>query len=181
MTNPVNEGIKRLRAQHKLTQTELAKMAGIPRATLANMESDKSNPSIAVVVKVAQALGVTVDDLISKQKSIHVTEVIRKDMPVSYQHDGKFVSTRTSPISSPNIQINDISMMPDCYTRGVPHPEGSHELFLCLEGVATMEVDGEKFEVEAGNLIYFHGHLPHCYGNLGLKPVHAIAVVFMLK
>jgi DNA-binding XRE family transcriptional regulator len=181
MANPISDGIKRLRAQHKLTQTELANMAGIPRATLANMEGEKSNPSISVVVKVAQALGVTIDDLITKQKSIYVTEVARKDMPVSYQEDGKFVSTRTSPISSPNIQINDISMMPDCYTKGVPHPEGSHELFLCLEGTATMEVDGEQFEVEAGNLIYFHGHLPHCYGNLSLKPVHAVAVVFMLK
>ena len=181
MANPISDGIKRLRAQHKLTQTELADMAGIPRATLANMEGDKSNPSISVVVKVAQALGVTVDDLISKQKSIHVTEVTRNDMPVSYQDDGKFVSTRTSPINSPNIQINDIRMMPGCYTRGVPHPEGSYELFMCLEGKATMEVDGEKFEVDAGNLIYFHGHLPHCYGNLSLKPVHAIAVVFMSK
>ncbi len=181
MTNPINDGIKRLRSQHRLTQTELADMAGIPRATLANMEGANSNPSISVVVKVAQALGVTVDDLITKRKSVHVTEVIRKDMPVSYQDDGKFVSTRTSPISSPNIHINDVSMMPGCHTRGVPHPEGSHELFLCLEGTASIEVDGEEFAVEAGNLIYFHGHLPHCYGNKSLKPVHAVAVVFMIK
>jgi len=181
MTNPISDGIRRLRAQHKLTQTELAEMAGIPRATLANMEGAKSNPSISVVIKVAQALGVSVDDLIIKRRSIHVTEVERKDMSVVHLSDGKFVSTRTSPISSPNIQINDVSMMPGCFTRGVPHPEGSHELFLCLDGTATMEIDGESFDVEAGNLIYFHGHLPHCYGNKGLKPVHAIAVVFMVK
>ncbi len=43
MTNPISEGIKRLRSQHKLTQTKLAEMADIPRATLANMENDQSN------------------------------------------------------------------------------------------------------------------------------------------
>ncbi len=181
MSNPISEGIKRLRAQHKLTQTELAKMADIPRATLANMEGANSNPSISVVVKVAQALGVSIDDLITRRQSVHVTEVERKDMPVVNQDDGKFTSTRTSPISTQNLQINDVSMMPDCYTKGVPHPEGSHELFLCLEGTATLEVQGEKFEVQAGNLIYFHGHLPHCYGNESLKPVHGVAVVFMMK
>jgi len=178
MSNPISEGIKRLRNQHKLTQTKLAKLANIPRATLANMESEQSNPSISLVVKVAQALGVSVDDLICKQ-SAHVTEVSRKDMPVSRLDNGKFSSTRTSPISRQNLQINDISMMPDCYSKGVPHPEGSHEFFLCLEGSASVEIQGEKFVVEAGNLIYFHGHLPHCYANDSLKPVHAVAVVFM--
>lgn len=180
MDNPISEGIKRLRTHHKLTQTDLAKLAGIPRATLANMEGANSNPSISSVVKVASALGVSVDDLITRRQSIHVTKVERKDMPVVHQDYGKFASTRTNPISTQNLQINDISMMPDCYSKGVPHPEGSHELFLCLEGTATVEVQGEKFEVEAGDLIYFHGHLPHCYGNLSLKPVHAVAVVFMM-
>ncbi len=179
MTNPISDGIKRLRSQHKLTQTKLAELANIPRATLANMESDNSNPSINLVVKVAQALGVTVDDLISKKQSVHVTEVDRSDMPVLHLDEGRFASTKTSPISTQNLQINDISMMPNCYCKGVPHPEGSHELFLCLEGTATVEVQGEKYTVHAGNLIYFHGHLPHCYGNESLKPVHAVAVVYM--
>ncbi len=180
MDNPIGEGIKSFRALHKLTQTTLAKRAGIPRATLANMEGANSNPSISVVVKVARALGVTVDDLITRRQSPHVTEVERKDMAVMRQDDGKFLSTRASPISTPNLQVNDVSMMPGCYTKGVPHPEGSHELFLCHQGTATVEVDGHKYEVKAGNLIYFHGHLPHSYGNEGLKPVHAMAVVYMV-
>ncbi len=181
MKNPISDGIKRLRAQHKLTQTELANMAEIPRATLANMESSNSNPSITLVVKVASALGVTVDDIITRRQSLYVTEVERKDMPVTHLDDGKFTSTRTSPISTQNLQINDLSMMPGCYTKGVPHPEGSHELFLCLEGTATVKVQGESHSVETGNLIHFHGHLPHYYGNEGLKPAHAIVVVFMMK
>ncbi|QBG34503.1 helix-turn-helix domain-containing protein [Litorilituus sediminis] len=179
MSNPISDGIKSLRNQHKLTQTKLAELAGIPRATLANMESAQSNPSISLVVKVAQALGVSVDDLISKHPAAHVTEVERADMPVLHLDDGKFSSTKASPISTQNLQINDISMMPSCYCKGVPHPEGSHELFLCLDGIATVEVQGVKYQVEAGNLIYFHGHLPHCYGNEGVKPVHAVAVVYM--
>ena len=181
MENPVSESIKRLRSQHKLTQTALANLAGIPRATLANIESASGNPSISVVVKVARALGVSVDDLIAKRSSILATEVERKDMPVVQLDNGRFVSTKTTPISSSGLQINDVSMMPGCYTKGIPHPEGSHEFFLCLDGTASVEVQDEKFEVEAGNLIYFHGHLPHCYGNAGVKPVHAIVVVYMMK
>ncbi len=179
MSNPISDGIKRLRSQHKLTQTKLAELAGIPRATLANMESDNSNPSITLVVKVAQALGVSVDDLISCKQSIYITEVDRKDMPILQLDEGKFASTKTSPISVQTLQINDISMMPSCFCKGVPHPEGSHELFLCLEGTATIKVQGKKLHIEAGNLVYFLGHLPHYYGNESVKPVHAISVVYM--
>ncbi len=177
MNNPVSDGIRALRTSHKLTQTELAKLADIPRATLANMEKPSSNPSISVVVKVARALGVPVEDLVSKQRSTFVTEVDRRDMPVSRDDDGKYLSTRTSPINAPYIQVNDINMLPGCYTRGKPHPDGSHELFLCLEGRAVLEIQDEKFEVDAGNLIYFPGNLPHNYANAGLKPVQAISVV----
>ncbi|MGL1958543.1 MAG: XRE family transcriptional regulator [Colwellia sp.] len=179
MNNPISEGIKRLRSQHKLTQTKLAQMADVPRATLANMEGNQSNPSINLVIKVAQALGVSVDDLISNKQSAHVTEVDRVDMPVLHLDEGKFTSTRTSPISTQNLQMSDITMTSNCYCKGVPHPEGSSELFLCLKGIATVEVQGEKFTVKAGNLIYFHGHLPHYYGNEGMETVHAVAIVYM--
>lgn len=181
MSNPVCEGIKQLRISHNMTQTELANMAGIPRATLASMEKESSNPSISVVVKVARALGVPVEDLITKQRSVLVTEFKRKDMQVQRQDDGKYLSTRVSPPNTNSIQINDINMLPNCSTRGKPHPEGSQEFFFCLEGTASIEIDGETFEVEAGSMLFFPGNLPHNYSNVGLKPVHAISVVHLLK
>ena len=180
MTNPVCDGIRKLRASHQMTQTELTELAQIPRATLANMEKPTSNPSISVVVKVATALGVPVGDLVTNQQSTFVTEVPRKDMPIGRQDSGKFVSTRASPINVPYLQVNDINMLPGCTTRGKPHPQGSHELFLCLEGTATLEIQKEPFEVEAGNLIYFPGNLPHNYCNNGVKPVHAISIINIL-
>jgi mannose-6-phosphate isomerase-like protein (cupin superfamily) len=154
-------------------------MSGIPRATLANMERSASNPSISAVVKVASALGVTVEDLVDRQQSALVTTVHRQDMEIYRQDDGKFVSTRLSPINAPFIQINEINMLPGCFTRGKPHPEGSHEFLICLEGTALMEIQQEKIEVEAGNMVYFPGNLPHNYANAGLKPVQAISIVFI--
>ncbi len=177
MSNPVCDGIRRLRSVHGLTQTELASLAGIPRATLANMEKPVSNPSISGVVKVARALGVPVEDLIARQQAPFVTQVVRKDMQVTRQDDGRYVGTRASPINAPYIQVTDVNMLPGCHTRGRPHPEGSHEMFLCLEGRATIEIQNETVEVEEGDLVYFPGNLPHDYSNEGLRPVHAVSVV----
>lgn len=57
--------IKAWRAKKDMTQDELAKKADIPYPTLAKIESGAvQNPSIETVVKVADGLGVTLDQLI---------------------------------------------------------------------------------------------------------------------
>lgn len=57
--------IKAWRAKKDMTQDELAKKADIPYPTLAKIESGAvQNPSIETVVKIAEGLGITVDELI---------------------------------------------------------------------------------------------------------------------
>src|SRR5215470_15557689 len=58
-----------LRRARGLTQSSLAGAAGLPRSTIANLESGESNPSLAVLVKVSGALGVPVDELLSAQRA----------------------------------------------------------------------------------------------------------------
>lgn len=57
--------IKVWRAKKDMTQDELAKKADIPYPTLAKIESGAvQNPSIDTVTKIAEGLGVTLDELI---------------------------------------------------------------------------------------------------------------------
>ena len=102
--NPVAKAISAIRGQHGLTQQQLADMAGVPRATLANMESDGGNPTITTVIKIANALGVTVGDLVEKTQLTVATLVERKDMQSMRLDDGRFVSSQLSPINAPSIK-----------------------------------------------------------------------------
>ncbi|HEY8017794.1 MAG TPA: helix-turn-helix transcriptional regulator, partial [Dongiaceae bacterium] len=54
-----------LRHMRALTQEALAKAAELPRSTIANLESGEGNPSLAVLVKVARALAVPIDELLA--------------------------------------------------------------------------------------------------------------------
>jgi len=47
-------------APKEQTQQQIAKLAGVPRATWANLESGAANPTLAVLVKIAAALSVYV-------------------------------------------------------------------------------------------------------------------------
>ena len=49
-----------------LTQRKLAYLSGVPRVSIARYETGKVSPNIRVLEKLADALGVKVDDLIRK-------------------------------------------------------------------------------------------------------------------
>lgn len=55
--------IKELRKQKKLTQSELAKKINASRMAIANYETDRNNPSYAMLSLIADALDTTVEYL----------------------------------------------------------------------------------------------------------------------
>ena len=58
------ENIKKLRKQHKLSQEELARKAGITYSTLIKLESGANdNPTIKTLQQLAKALNVSLDKL----------------------------------------------------------------------------------------------------------------------
>ena len=54
------------RARKKITQERLAEMADITPEYLARIEAGKYNPTLVVVVKLAEALDINIDKLIFK-------------------------------------------------------------------------------------------------------------------
>lgn len=60
--------IRKMREKVGLTQNQLAKQAGITPAYLCGLETGKrSNPSIVVIQRLADALNVTVSDLLEQK------------------------------------------------------------------------------------------------------------------
>ena len=61
----IGSKIKRWRKKKDLTQDALSKKANIPYTTLAKIESDViQNPTLETITKIAEGLGITIDDLI---------------------------------------------------------------------------------------------------------------------
>lgn len=60
--------IKGFRKQRGLTQVKLAEKAGISRSYLADVESDRYNPSLSTLMELAQALGITISCLLDDRE-----------------------------------------------------------------------------------------------------------------
>ena len=63
--------IKELRSSSKLSQDQLAKKADLPFSTLAKIEAGYTpNPSMATLVKIADAFDVSIDNLIGRSRKV---------------------------------------------------------------------------------------------------------------
>lgn len=56
--------IRNCRAEHGMTQVELAKKAGLSQGYLSELEKDKFNPTTPVIIGIAVALDLSVDELL---------------------------------------------------------------------------------------------------------------------
>lgn len=64
--NRLGKKIQKLRKELGLSQDEFARKADVPYTTLTKVETGViKKPSVFVVAKIAKALGVSVDDLLS--------------------------------------------------------------------------------------------------------------------
>src|SRR6185436_3543875 len=63
------KNLKQLREARGLTQQQIAKIASVPRATWANLESGAANPTLSILHRAAQALQVSIEELISAPRA----------------------------------------------------------------------------------------------------------------
>src|SRR5207302_1590691 len=60
---------QRAGAARRLTQQQMARISGLPRATWANLESGSANPTLAVLHRVADALQVSLEELLAAPRA----------------------------------------------------------------------------------------------------------------
>ena len=169
-----------LRHSRGLTQDALAKSAGLPRSTIANLESGGGNPSLAVLVKVAGKLGVPIDELLGSPRA-KVRKWSAADLPTRSR--GRGVSLRQLvPEPVPEEMLEMMTFAPGATMAGTPHLPGTREYFSCLEGAVTIFVAGDRYDLEAGEVLAFPGNVPHSYRNRdGAAPARGISVVILAK
>ncbi len=68
MGNRLENRIRVYRAEHRLSQAELAGIIGVSRKTISTIEVGKFVPSTVIALKIAQHFGVPVEDIFQLQK-----------------------------------------------------------------------------------------------------------------
>lgn len=63
----IGQSIKKARKAKKITQAKLAEIIGHSRGVICKWETDKRTPLITAVIDIADALGVSIDELVGRE------------------------------------------------------------------------------------------------------------------
>lgn len=159
----VGGNIRRLRAEAGWSIGELARRAGIGKATVSGLEAGDGNPSIETLVSISVAFGVPFSALITAQRG--TVEVLRAGhAPRTVTSDGLFASElqwSTGRVSEAELYTYEIR------SGGVyaaePHPAGVIETMVCISGRVRAGPTGAEVELGPGDRASFAADQPHTY------------------
>lgn len=168
------DNIKALREARGLSQQQIAKLAGVPRATWTHLESGAANPTLAVLVKVANALQVRLDELLASTRQ---PARLLKANELPTRNRGNVGIRKLLPEPLPGLDLERMVLPPGARMAGVPHTPGTREYLTCERGTVELAVAGERYTLGEGDVLSFRGDQRHSYHNPGSATAVAYSAI----
>ncbi|MDT4796388.1 helix-turn-helix protein [compost metagenome] len=173
----VASNLLRLRSKRNLSLDGLARVSGVSRAMLAQIESGRSVPSIKVLCKIAQGLKVSVAAFLDDRAFDGVAVLPARHSKRLVNSDGSFVSRALFPFDcSRQVEFYELRLAGLATEESAGHAPGTQENLVIAQGVLEISVNEERFLLATGDSILFYADQPHTYRN----PSNSEAVAYLV-
>jgi transcriptional regulator with XRE-family HTH domain len=174
----LSQNMFHLRQARKLSQGDLASLSGLPRSTVTHIESGSGNPSLRSLIKVANALQVSIEELLARPRTeVHLVRSV--DLPSTTKSKGTVRLTQLLPDPIPGMSIERVEIEAGGQLEGAPHLPYSKEYISVLGGRLEISVAGQTHRLTTGDLLVYPGDQLHHYGNAGSEKVAFLSVLVM--
>ncbi|MBX2802649.1 MAG: XRE family transcriptional regulator [Myxococcales bacterium] len=170
----LSRNVRRLRSLRGFTQARLSEMSGVPRPTIAKLESGSPNPTLSVLARLAHALRVTLEELLAAPPSLgrlYTAEELptRKERGVELR--------QLIPQAIPGVTLERMAFAPGARLSGAPHPPGSWEYLAVERGRIQLTTPDERWTLRAGEVVHYRGDATHGYHNPDSTPALAFTLI----
>ncbi|KAA5942286.1 helix-turn-helix domain-containing protein [Pantoea sp. Bo_2] len=168
----VSDRIKSWRKSQKLSLDELSRRAGVSKGMLVEIEKGAANPSIAILCKVAAALGVSVADIVSISHAPDAWLIKNSEMPVLWQGEQGGSAQLLAGTRGPDmIELWRWQMFAGEVFSSSGHSSGTLELLHVEQGTLVLTVGEQTLVVQQGCAAVARTDMPHAYASADDQPV----------
>lgn len=160
----IGVNLHRERKRQQLSLGELAEMSKVSKAMLSQIETGKVNPTVAVLWRIVQALGLEFEVLLKNISDDNRRfEVNRGNQITSLMTQQSGTLFRViSPVSMANeLEFYHVTQEPGCTHHSAGHLPGTEELIAVLKGRITVKAGNNEAELQKGDFLAFEADLPH--------------------
>ncbi|MFY0538008.1 helix-turn-helix domain-containing protein [Nannocystis pusilla] len=168
LTRRLADNIRTLRKARGYSLDDMARRSGVSRASLSQVETAKTNPTIAILWKIAAGLEVPFSALLGADKTERVSVLRRPDQRVLRSADGQLESRPLTPAGTlGGVEVYELRLAPRAVHSSEPHAPGTGESVTVLVGQLRLRVAEEVHDLSAGDTASFAADVPHSYENPG--------------
>lgn len=167
--------LRLLRLQANLTLEDLTQSTGLTRSYLSKLERGLSNPSVAAGLKLAKALGVTVEELFGEAASTDSVSITSHNQHAQLAEGESQLVAGTMPghnMLAFRLRPNKKPVRRNPTTRHV-----GEEILYVLKGDVTFRVGSQTFQLQAGDCAHFNSAMPHAISASGAVVPEVLLVV----
>jgi transcriptional regulator with XRE-family HTH domain len=170
-----------LRQARTLSLDELSRQAGVSKSMLSQIERNQANPTVAVVWRLANALGVAVGELLGDERGAAAPALITVPahaIPALKSPDGRCELRILGPIDlAGQFEWYELHVQPGGALESEPHEPGSREHLTVLAGALEVEAGDETSRLKAGETARYAVDRRHAIRNRGKAVATALLVV----
>ncbi len=167
----VGPRLRAIRRQRHMTLGQIAKLTGMSVSTLSRIESGQRRPTLEVLLPLAQAYHLPLDDMVGAPATgdprIHPRPVMRDGVvwvPLSREPGGLNAFKQLLPVAGE---------LPERLGQQVH--EG-HEWLYVLTGTVRLALGDQDFELNAGEAAEFDTRIAHAIANAGERPAEILII-----
>jgi transcriptional regulator with XRE-family HTH domain len=163
--------LRRLRTRRGYSLDRLAKVSGVSRAMLGQIETGKSSPTLSILAKIAAALEVTCGSLIIEAEEPTTVLLTRAGSKTLSSSDGKFETRALFPYDGDRtVEFYELRLAPHHSERADAHRHGTVENLVVTEGTVEVIVGKQPYILGEGDALLFEADVPHVYRNMTGSP-----------
>ena len=178
----IADKLRTLRLRRSMGLAQLAEHSGFSSAMLSRLENGRLVPTLPTLTRIALVFGVGLDYFFTDPRKRHVVAISRRDERKVFPSDPKLASTSWS-FESLDFRANERKLngflahfhsLPE--QKLTPHFHPGVELLYLIEGELEMTIGVERFQLSAGDSIYFDSLQKHAYRSLVKTPCTAVVI-----
>ncbi len=174
----ISMNIKTLREKRKLSIEALAKVSGVSKSMLAQIERGDVNPTIGVIWKIASGLKLSFTELLEKpEKAFEIVDTLK--MAPLVADEGKY---RNYPLfmfeADRRFEVYTIEMEIGARNEAEAHPAGTEEYVVVYSGKLAVSAGSEDFIVNTACAAKFKADMRHTYANIGSERCSFCMVIY---
>jgi transcriptional regulator with XRE-family HTH domain len=171
----VAANLRRLRAEHGRSLSELARASGVAKATLSALEAGKGNPTIETLSSLATALEVPLGDLLSGSAPEPV-RVIRAGEGTTVPGTANDLRLITRLPGAPPVELYEARFPPRSKRSAGAHGPGTREHVLLLQGSLRTGPPERAVDMRTGDYAGFAADELHLY-EAGQRGARALLIM----